>query len=185
MKDQIIKNIAAWLLENDSRFEAISEVNEEVLEAAEEWFNDADAEDGEPSLYVGTYGKYNDGNLFGMWIRLAAFDSKDDFLTFCAALHSDEYDPEFMNQDFMYFPEAYYSESCIDDDDFDKILEYANLDEDDRNMLEAYCCATGNTDATIDDARDAFVGQYDSDAYFAVYIQRYGLRSPRLDRLPY
>ena len=26
--------------------------------------------DGEPSVYVGTYGKYNDGSLCGLWICL-------------------------------------------------------------------------------------------------------------------
>ena len=30
--------------------------------------------DGEPSVYCGTYGKYNDGSLCGLWIDLSSFD---------------------------------------------------------------------------------------------------------------
>jgi hypothetical protein len=29
-----------------------------------------DCEDGHPAVYVGTYAKYNDGSLFGMWVDL-------------------------------------------------------------------------------------------------------------------
>ena len=39
--------------------------------------------DGEPSVYVGTYGKYNDGSLCGLWIDLSSFDDYDDFINFC------------------------------------------------------------------------------------------------------
>lgn len=34
--------------------------------------------DGEPSVYVGTYGKYNDGSLCGLWIDLSSFDDYDE-----------------------------------------------------------------------------------------------------------
>lgn len=30
---------------------------------------------GEPSVYCGTYGKYNDGSLCGLWIDLSSFDA--------------------------------------------------------------------------------------------------------------
>ena len=33
-----------------------------------------DLGDGEPSVYVGTYGKYNDGSLCGLWIDLSTFN---------------------------------------------------------------------------------------------------------------
>lgn len=52
--------------------------------------------DGEPSVYVGTYGKYNDGSLCGLWIDLSSFDDYDEFINFCYAIHSDESDPELM-----------------------------------------------------------------------------------------
>ena len=59
--------------------------------------------DGEPSVYVGTYGKYNDGSLCGLWIDLSCFNSYDDFINFCKAIHADEEDPELMAQDFEGF----------------------------------------------------------------------------------
>ena len=41
--------------------------------------------DGEPSVYCGTYGKYNDGSLCGLWIDLSSFDDYDEFINFCKA----------------------------------------------------------------------------------------------------
>ena len=35
-----------------------------------------------PSVYVGTYKKYNEGSLFGSWVDLTKFDSKEDFIHF-------------------------------------------------------------------------------------------------------
>ena len=45
--------------------------------------------DGEPSVYCGTYGKYNDGSLCGLWIDLSSFDDYDEFINFCKAIHAD------------------------------------------------------------------------------------------------
>ena len=42
------------------------------------------------SVYVGTYGKYNNGNLFGEWISLADFGSKDEFYQHCVGLHDNQ-----------------------------------------------------------------------------------------------
>lgn len=55
---------------------------------------------GEPSVYCGTYAKYNDGNLCGLWLDLSTFDGYDEFINFCKALHADEDDPELMFQDY-------------------------------------------------------------------------------------
>ena len=49
-----------------------------------------------PSLYVGTYAKYNAGSIAGEWIDLTNFSDADEFLAHCAELHKDEEDPEFM-----------------------------------------------------------------------------------------
>lgn len=54
--------------------------------------------DGEPSVYCGTYGKYNDGSLCGLWIDLSSFDDYDEFINFCKAIHADEEDPELMSR---------------------------------------------------------------------------------------
>ena len=50
-------------------------------------------DDGNPSVYVGTYGKYNDCSLCGLWIDLTSFSDYDEFIDFCKAIHADEYDP--------------------------------------------------------------------------------------------
>ena len=38
------------------------------------------------SLYVGTYRKYNDGNLGGMWVDMTTFSDDDEFFDFCRLL---------------------------------------------------------------------------------------------------
>lgn len=46
--------------------------------------------DGNPSIYCGTWAKYNDGNLTGLWIDLTTFDDFEDFINFCKGIHADE-----------------------------------------------------------------------------------------------
>ena len=100
--------------------------------------------DGEPSVYVGTYGKYNDGSLCGLWIDLSSFDDYDEFINFCKAIHADEDDPELMAQDYEGFllrkrqaddPRQWYSESGMDEDDFEHILEYSDMCDLSRSAL--------------------------------------------------
>lgn len=121
-----------------------------------------------PALYVGTYGKYNGGSIYGMWVDLTTFDCYDDFLEFCRFLHSDEEDPEFMFQDFMNFPEALYCECGINEEDFDEILRYYLLSDYEKRAFDAYC---NNSDyADIDSFKEHFIGEYDSKEDFAMEI---------------
>jgi antirestriction protein len=123
--------------------------------------------DDEPSVYCGTYAKYNEGSLCGLWIDLSSFDDYNDFINFCKALHSDEEDPELMFQDYQGFPREYYSESCMDEDDFYKVLEYKQMC--DLHGAEA-------VDDFIDlgkdlaDFEEAFCGEWDSEEDFARHI---------------
>ena len=116
------------------------------------------------SVYVGTYQKYNNGSIGGAWVDLTKFSNEDEFLDYCRELHKDEEDPEFMLQDFEEFPKAYYSESGLDSD----LWEWLSLDDDDKAMLEAYIYCYG--EGTIDEARDAYQGQYDSDIDFTMEL---------------
>lgn len=86
----------------------------------------------EARIYVGTYGKYNAGNLTGKWLDLEDFADRDAFYEACKALHADEPDPEFMFQDFEGFPRAFYSESNVPAE----LFAWLELDEDDRELLE-------------------------------------------------
>lgn len=123
---------------------------------------------GNPALYVGTYGKYNSGSLYGMWVDLATFSNYQEFIEFCRLLHWDERDPELMFQDFEGFPEEWYSECGIGEKTFDLIVEYALLSDDDKEMVDAYATCTGERD--IDAARDNHLGQWDSEEDFAYHI---------------
>jgi antirestriction protein len=117
-------------------------------------------------IYVGTYAKYNNGSIAGAWIDLEQFSDKDEFLEACAQLHEDEDDPEFMFQDFEGFPDRFYSESGIDD----ALFEYLALDDDDRKMLAAYIDGSGDESATIEEAQEAFAGEFQNDEDFAYQL---------------
>ena len=50
----------------------------------------------EAKVYVGTYGKYNNGSLFGAWLDLSDYSDKEEFYEACRELHKDEEDAEYM-----------------------------------------------------------------------------------------
>ena len=80
-----------------------------------------------PAVYCGTYAKYNNGSLYGMWIDLSTFENYHDFIEFCNRLHANEIEPELMFQDYEHYPEQWYCEGCMGESTFDKIKEYAAL----------------------------------------------------------
>ena len=41
----------------------------------------------EARVYVGTYGKYNNGSLFGAWLDLSDYADKEEFYEACRELH--------------------------------------------------------------------------------------------------
>lgn len=94
-------------------------------------------------IYVGTYAKYNDGNLKGEWVNLADFSDEDEFLEKCREIHSDEDDPELMFQDkeFDHDLSFWFSESKIDP----QIFEFASeADSLDNNRIEAFIAYMDN-----------------------------------------
>lgn len=110
-------------------------------------------------VYCGTYKKYNEGSLYGMWIDFALCDDADEFFEVCRKLHDDEEYPELMFQDFQGFPRSLYSE-CLDAETVEKIIEYTNMSDEDKEMLEdfAECYGGGVSDLDIDEVRDRCVG---------------------------
>lgn len=151
---------------------------QEVLSIYEEEVKNLTADDikakygsdleGNPSVYCGTYGKYNDGSLFGAWLDLTKFQEYEEFIAICRQLHKDEEDPELMFQDYECFPEQFYSESCMDEDTFDNIIEYSMLSEDEQEALEDYL-ELGN-EYDIEKFRERYVGKWDSQQEFAEHI---------------
>ena len=125
-------------------------------------------------IYVGTYAKYNAGSIAGAWLDLEKYADASEFYKACAELHKDEDDPEFMMQDFEGFPKAFYDECNVPDE----LFEWLALDEDDRELLEAFQSNFYET-RTIDEARECFFGQFDSDLDFAYnYIAETGFEIP-------
>ena len=118
-----------------------------------------------PALFCGTYGKYNEGNLGGMWVHPYTFDSYEDFINFCKAIHADEEDPELMFQDYANIPDSLYHES-MGEKEFNKISEYCELCDDYSveavdDFLELF------RPEDLDRMPDAYAGVYDSKEDFA------------------
>jgi antirestriction protein len=93
-------------------------------------------------LYVGTYHKYNCGSIAGAWVDLSDFADADAFFEHIKELHKDEADPEYMFQDYEGFPESLYSESCSTKE-IELLIEYANLDESEQEIVNDYLDAAG------------------------------------------
>ena len=118
-----------------------------------------------PALYCGTYGKYNEGNLGGMWVHPSTFDSYEDFIDFCKAIHADENDPELMFQDFANIPDSLYHES-MGEEEFNNLLKYCELcDEYNVSAVEDFLEWYSTDD--LDRMHDAYAGVYDSKEDFA------------------
>lgn len=73
--------------------------------------------------YVGTYGKYNEGNLAGKWLDLNDYPTYKDFCAACRELHKNECDPEFMIQDWEGLPDGFAATEWISEKDFNDIKE--------------------------------------------------------------
>lgn len=144
------------LKEKKSLKERLQEIKDYIL----------DYDDENPALYVGTYHKYNEGSIFGAWFDLTKFYDYDDFIEACRVLHGDEEDPELMFQDFMYFPEQWYSEGYFTEELFNKIIEFAELDENDREAYRTFLnCIDSKAD--IQDFRNAYCGEFASEEEYA------------------
>ena len=126
-----------------------------------EWKHESDS----PALYCGTYGKYNSGNFNGMWVNVSTFDSYDDFIGFCKAIHADEEDPEIMCQDGENIPDSLCSES-MGEEEFNNLLKYCELcDEYNVSAVEDFLEWYSTED--LDNMHDAYAGVYDSEEDFA------------------
>ena len=85
-------------------------------------------------VYVGTYAKYNNGNLYGAWLDLEDYVDHEEFIAACKELHKDEHDPELMFQDYEGFPDEYYNESSINPE----VWDWLELDDSERDLVDSY-----------------------------------------------
>ncbi len=119
-----------------------------------------------PSVYVGTYKKYNNGDLFGCWIDITSFDSYEDFIATCKYLHADEKDPEIMLQDYTCFPRSFYCESGLDKETYEAILEYYALSDDEKDAYEVYC--EYECEPSVEKFKQRYLGEYNDLEEYAI-----------------
>lgn len=121
----------------------------------------------QPAIYVGTYAKYNSGSIAGAWIDLTLIKDEQYFYDLCRDLHSDEADPEFMFQDWQNIPDRLISESWISENLFNEIHELEDLSDDEKEAYQEYCKNQCDDSITIDDFREHWHGNWDSEEKFA------------------
>lgn len=107
-------------------------------------------------VYVGTYGKYNNGSIEGAWLDIEDYSDKDEFLETCQELHG-EGEHEFMFQDHEDIPEKLISESSIDALLWD---EFLGLTSDMQEAVSLYWSEIDDT-ADIESITEAYQGEYD------------------------
>lgn len=89
-----------------------------------------------PRVYVGTYGKYNNGSLAGGWLSLKECKDYQDFLRKCRALHKGERDPEFMIQDSEGFPDGLDCMEWIGEQDFNDVIAACKEEEQEESIAD-------------------------------------------------
>jgi antirestriction protein len=130
----------------------------------------------EAKIYVGTYGKYNAGNLFGKWLDLTNYSDKSTFVKACKKLHKGEHDPELMYQDYEgilhQMPKCWIGESHVSDIVFEFIEAYKDDDEKGEALLNwmSHTGYTGDFDYLQSVFEEAYVGKYDNEIAYAEYL---------------
>lgn len=119
-----------------------------------------------PSVYVGTYHKYNCGSIFGTWFDLTDFNDAEEFYAACHELHGDEEDPELMFQDWEGIPSGFGSESSVD---WEFIASFKQAKEEGRDAaFVAWASYTGECD--YDDFESAYRGEAESEDDYAYQL---------------
>jgi antirestriction protein len=141
-----------------------------------------------PKIYVGTYGMYNSGSLFGKWFDLSDYNDAEEFYKDCFEYHRNEFLPELMFQDWESIPVFLISECSLHEDIFRYFKAISEMDDQRAEAFELYCSniiswpANGNDlDETLEGFNEAYQGYYggamkDAKTEFAYqYIEDIGL----------
>ncbi|WP_343559589.1 antirestriction protein ArdA [Sphingobacterium sp.] len=127
----------------------------------------------EAAVYVGTYGKYNDGSLFGKWLKLSDYSNVQEFYAACRELHKDEADPEFMFQDYENIPEGLISECGISEQVFEVLQTLTEMESSEREPFMIWCnndhydLGKEDIDDLVNRFQDDYVGMYKDEEAFA------------------
>jgi len=92
-----------------------------------------------PKIYVGTYGQYNNGSLFGKWFDLTEYSDLKEFLHDCFEFHRNEFDPELMFQDWENIPDFLISECGPHKEAFGYFEATSEMDDETAEAFEIYC----------------------------------------------
>ena len=117
------------------------------------------------AIYVGTYGKYNSGSLFGKWFDLNDYSDVGEFNDAIKEYHKGEYDPEYMFQDWEGIPDQFISECSIDS----KFWDYLDTINDSYLDVEVFQ-AGSDLDIPYDEIQDRYCGAFESDTDLAYYL---------------
>lgn len=83
----------------------------------------------DPKIYVGTYAKYNAGDLSGAWLSLRDYATYEELIEACLELHSDEADPELMIQDCEDFPDGLDCMESLSREEWQDVMDALNESE--------------------------------------------------------
>jgi antirestriction protein len=128
------------------------------------------------AVYVGTYGKYNEGSLFGAWIDLTLIKDEEDFNELCSAIHYLEEDAEFMFQDWQSIPSRYISESGLTASFWDYLEAYNGTSN--TEALEKFVSYGYNPE----DFSSYYMGEYDNEQEYAEQLLA---ETGDLDQIPH
>lgn len=106
-----------------------------------------------PRIYVGTFGKYNNGSIEGAWMDLEDYSDAETFEQACQELHGPG-EHEFMYQDWEGIPASMIGESHLSAD----FWEWVDLDDQDKVLLAVYRDHVDQS-GTLEQAQDAYAGQ--------------------------
>ena len=111
-------------------------------------------------VYVGTYKKYNEGNLAGEWVDLTDYRGRDDFYDYCATIHSDEGvgEMELMFQDWEDIPDGMISEGGWVSD---TLWDIMSLSDDEKDAVAMWYKYIGDSDS-IEYILDHRIASYDA-----------------------
>lgn len=135
----------------------------------------------EARVYVGTYGKYNEGDLSGAWLDLSDYEDKDEFFEACEKLHYEEdedgfeIEHEFMFQDWENIPEGLIGESWISGEFFEwrNALRDADFDDEKEEAFwifvdgERFAGDKRDADDFVREFEDRYQGHFRNAADFA------------------
>jgi antirestriction protein len=115
-----------------------------------------------PKIYVGTYGMYNSGSLYGKWFELSDYTDVDEFFKDCYEYHRNEFLPELMFQDWENIPDTLISESNLHEDAFKYFEAVSGMDLDTAEAFQIYCTQIVSWPSNGNDLDETLVGFQES-----------------------